>query len=67
VHEAILVSVAYYVCITDLGIFPKFVIILAVSLPLMLLAVALIRSMNILRFLFGLRQRRNAQRISAAD
>jgi peptidoglycan/LPS O-acetylase OafA/YrhL len=67
VHEGILVSVAYYVCITDLGIFTKFVIILAVSVPLMVLAVALIRSVNILRFLFGLRQRRNAMRISAAD
>jgi peptidoglycan/LPS O-acetylase OafA/YrhL len=55
VHEPLLVGVAFYVCTADLGILPKLAIMLAISLPLMVLTVALIRRVNILRFLFGLR------------
>lgn len=55
VHEPILVAIAFYVCATDLAILPKLTIILAASLPLMVLAVAFIRRVNTLRFLFGLR------------
>jgi glucan biosynthesis protein C len=55
VHEPILVTVAFYVCATDLGILAKLAIILAASLPLMVIAVAFIRRVNILRFLYGLR------------
>lgn len=54
VHEGILVPVAFYVCATSLGILPKFAIILVVSLPLMVLAAAFVRRVNVLRFLFGL-------------
>lgn len=55
VHEGILVPVAFYVTATSLGILPKYGIILAVALPLMVLAAALIRRVNVLRLLFGLR------------
>jgi peptidoglycan/LPS O-acetylase OafA/YrhL len=55
VHEPILVAIAFYVCAKELAILPKLAIILTASLPLMVLAVALIRRVNGLRFLFGLR------------
>jgi glucan biosynthesis protein C len=55
VHEPILVTVAFYVCATDLGILPKLAIMLVIALPLMVLVVALIRRVNALRTLFGLR------------
>jgi glucan biosynthesis protein C len=55
VHEPILVMVAFYVFPMDLGILPKLAVILVIALPLMVLAVALIRRVNALRFLFGLR------------
>ncbi len=55
VHEPILVAVAFYVCATDMAILPKLLIILTASIPLMVLIVALIRRVNPLRVLYGLR------------
>jgi peptidoglycan/LPS O-acetylase OafA/YrhL len=55
VHEPILVAVAFYVCAMDMAILPKLLIILATSIPLMVLAVAFIRRVKPLRFLYGLR------------
>ena len=58
-HQTIILCVGWFVIRWGLGILPKYLIVVVVSFPLILLLYALlVRPFNPIRFLFGMRPKR---------
>lgn len=55
-HQTVIVVIGYYVIPYQLGIFNKFLIILSLSLITTILLYQLIRKVNILRYIFGMKK-----------
>ena len=67
-HHTIIVCVGWFVIRWNMGIVPKFLIVVVVSFPLMLLVYdRLVRRSNVVRFFFGMRPRKRPMAIPAAD
>ena len=54
-HQSIMVIVAFYVVELSLGILEKFLLIVGISVVIIAVCVLVIRQVNVLRFLFGMR------------
>ena len=58
-HQTVILCVGWFVIRWELGILPKYGIVIGVSFPLILLLYALlVRPFNPVRFLFGMRPKR---------
>ena len=61
-HQTIILIIGWFVITWDIGILPKYLIIIVVSFPLiMALYELLIRRINIVRFFFGMRLKKKAK------
>jgi glucans biosynthesis protein C len=61
IHQTIILCVGFFVIRWDMGILPKFLIIAAISFPLVLILYELfVRRFNPMRFLFGMRPKKEA-------
>ena len=59
VHQTIILCVGWFVVRWELGILPKYLIVIVVSFPLILLLYELlVRRYNVMRFFFGMRPKR---------
>ncbi len=57
-HQTIIIIVGFYIVSLDLNIFAKFLIISSLSFVIIMGLVLIIRKVNVLRFLFGMRIKR---------
>lgn len=58
-HQTVIIMIGFYVVSWDLGIFPKYLIILSTSLASVVLLYQVIRRVNALRVIFGMRRLQN--------
>ncbi|MFX1327482.1 MAG: acyltransferase family protein [Promethearchaeota archaeon] len=58
-HQTIILIVGFYIISLDLNIFTKFLIISSLSFVIIMGLVLIIRKVNVLRFLFGMRLKRS--------
>jgi hypothetical protein len=66
-HQTIILAVGFFVIPWNMGILPKFLIIAAISFPLILaLYELLVRRFNLVRFFFGMRPKKKPQAALAA-